>query len=136
MFYRVAAYFYNGRNNTTFAENKSKMENEILALIVTAVTSGSLSWLVTIKFTRKQAEADAMKSVQDVYQELIEDLRTSNSSLKEKIAEMEESIKLLQGDVQRNNRRLIELQPRLCFRDGCARRILDPNDKTRNHAKH
>lgn len=112
------------------------MENEILALIVTAVTSGSLSWLVTIKFTRKQAEADAMKSVQDVYQELIEDLRTSNSSLKEKIAEMEESIKLLQGDVQRNNRRLIELQPWLCFRDGCARRILDPNDKTRNHAKH
>ena len=65
------------------------MENEILALIVTAVTSGSLSWLVTIKFTRKQAEADAMKSVQDVYQELIKDLRTSNSSLKEKIAEME-----------------------------------------------
>lgn len=112
------------------------MENEILALIVTAITSGSLSWLVTIKFTRKQAEADAMKSVQDVYQELIEDLRASNSLLKEKIAEMEESIKSLQSDVQRNNMRLIEIQPWLCFLEGCCRRILNPNDKTNGHAKH
>ena len=106
------------------------MESDILTLIITAITSGSLSWLVTIKFTRKQAEADAMKSVQDVYQELIEDLRASNNSLKEKIAEMEESIKSLQSDVQRNNKRLIEIQPWLCFLGGCSRRLLSPNEKT------
>ena len=49
--------------------------NEWIGYMVTALASGSLSWITTVKWTRQQAKSDAMKSVQDVYQELVEDLK-------------------------------------------------------------
>ena len=51
------------------------MTVEIITLIVTALTSGFVTSLVTLRFTRKQAENDAVKGVQDIYQELVDDLK-------------------------------------------------------------
>ena len=50
------------------------MTETIITAIITALCTGGLTWLFTLRYTRKQAEADAMKSVQEVYQELIEDV--------------------------------------------------------------
>ena len=49
------------------------MTETIITAIITALCTGGLTWLFTLRYTRKQAEADAMKSVQEVYQGLIED---------------------------------------------------------------
>ena len=43
----------------------------IITHIVTLVLGGGVAWLFTIKYTRRQAEADAMQHFQTVYQGLI-----------------------------------------------------------------
>ena len=48
------------------------MTETIITAVVTAFCTGGLTWLFTLRYTRKQAEADAMKSVQEVYQKLTE----------------------------------------------------------------
>lgn len=75
---------------------------DVITIIVTAVCSGSLSWLFTLRYTRQQAKTDAMKSVQDVYQELIEDLRADRSSLRDKISDMEKQLQSLSDEVASN----------------------------------
>ena len=53
--------------------------NEILNYIMVFLFGGGLvgtaTAFVTIKYTKKRAEADAMKAMQDVYQEMITDQR-------------------------------------------------------------
>ena len=46
------------------------MTETIITAIITALCTGGLTWLFTLRYTRKQAEADAMKSVQEVNQHL------------------------------------------------------------------
>jgi len=46
--------------------------NEILiTTVISSICTGGITWLFTLKYTRKQAEADAMLSVQNVYQQKI-----------------------------------------------------------------
>ncbi len=52
------------------------------------ITGGGLLSLFTFKYTRSQAKADAMKSIQDVYQETIIDLRTDKDEMKKEISEL------------------------------------------------
>ena len=53
--------------------------NDIISLVITSlvtlVTSSGLTALITSRSVRQRAKADAMKAVQDVYQETINDLR-------------------------------------------------------------
>jgi len=56
------------------------------------VTGGGLASLVSIKYTRKTAQADAMKAVQDVYQETIRDLRSDKEEMKQEIAELKKEV--------------------------------------------
>ena len=37
------------------------MTDTIITAVITALCTGSLTWLFTLRYTRKQAEADAMK---------------------------------------------------------------------------
>ncbi len=59
------------------------MEDLIFSNLITALCSGSLSWLATVKWQRKDAEAGALAHVQDIYQEIITDLNEDRRKLAE-----------------------------------------------------
>ena len=44
----------------------------------------SITGVITLKYTKKQAEAKDLSSVQDVYQELIADLRADKEAMKKR----------------------------------------------------
>jgi len=101
----------------------------IVVALVTAVSSGTLSWLFTIKHTRKQAAADAMQSVQDVYQELITDLnndrqalKAENDSLRTVIKDLQEKYNQMEAQIRATESRLAHLRPLLCSVVGCPNR--------------
>ena len=92
----------------------------------------------------KTAEADAAKELQDVYQQLIEDIKTDREEQKAYIGELkedrahlrrdrdelrkrqdelEESVRNLQREVARNSRIVEYMRPLLCGREGCAIRV-------------
>lgn len=96
--------------------------NEIWTILITAITSGGLGWIFTARWTRKQAEADAMKSVQEVYQEMIDDLRKDRQSLKMKVEELERQVAGLESEVKRNAAALNALKPFLCYVEDCPNR--------------
>lgn len=56
------------------------------------ITGGGLFSVVSMKYGKKQAEANAMKAVQEVYQETIKDLRASNDYLKNEITSLRETV--------------------------------------------
>ncbi len=58
---------------------------EILVGFLGMLVGGGGIWLFTIKSTREKARAEAMKEVQDVYQETIIDLREDKRLLKDDI---------------------------------------------------
>lgn len=90
------------------------------------------------------AETGAVKEVQDVYQQLITDIKTDRDEQKAYIQELkedrrhlradrddlrrrqdelEESVRGLQRDVARNNRLVEAMRPMLCGRQGCVDRV-------------
>lgn len=93
------------------------MSEAIISTLVTACCSGSLVWLFTVKYTRKQAQADAMKSVQEVYQTTIQDMKQERTELKAEIRE-------LKKEVAGNTLDIKEMKPFLCYRRGCGDRLL------------
>lgn len=94
----------------------------IITSVISAVGSGSLVWVATAKYTRKQAEADAMKSVQDVYQELIEDLKSDRENLKTEMGQLKLDLHNLQLEVA-------YMKPALCGKPDCTHRIPFDYDK-------
>ena len=105
--------------------------NEILiTTVISSFCTGGLTWLFTFKYTRKQAEADAMLSVQKVYQQIIEDLKTDREELKENVRtlkerdeEKERKITDLDLKVNNNEREIASMRPNLCGRKVCSQRI-------------
>lgn len=96
------------------------------------------------KAEAKTAEADAAKELQDVYQQLITDIKTDREEQKAYIGELkedrahlrkdrddlrkrqdelEESVRNLQREVARNSRMVEFMRPLLCGREGCAIRM-------------
>ena len=96
------------------------------------------------KAEAKTAEADAAKELQDVYQQLINDIKTDREEQKTYIGErkedrahlrrdrddlrkrqdeLEESIRNLQREVARNTRIVDFMRPLRCGREGCAIRV-------------
>ena len=96
------------------------------------------------KAEAKTAEADAAKELQDVYQQLINDIKTDREEQKAYIGELkedrahlrrdrddlrkrqdelEESVRNLQREVARNSRMVEFMRPLLCGREGCAIRV-------------
>ena len=96
--------------------------NELWTILITAVTSGGLGWVFTARWTRKQAQADAMRSVQEVYQEMIDDLRKDRQSLKMKVEELERQVAGLESEVKRNAAALNALKPFICYVEDCPNR--------------
>ena len=83
--------------------------------ILAFLTGGGLLSFVTLKFTRKQAEADAMKDVQDVYQETIKDLREDKDRLGDEL-------KTLRDEVADIYKQLRELRQYKCIVIDCKMR--------------
>lgn len=93
------------------------MNDIIISALVTAFCSGGLVWIFTVKYTRKQAQADAMKSVQEVYQTTIQDMKQERTELKSEIKE-------LKKEVAGNTQDIKEMKPFLCYRRGCMDRLI------------
>lgn len=68
--------------------------------IILFVSGGGLASLVSVKYTRKTAQADAMKAVQDVYQETIADLRADKEEMKKEIAELRKEVHQNSEDIK------------------------------------
>lgn len=96
------------------------------------------------KAEAKREEADAAKELQDVYQQLIVDikadreeqkayigelkedrahLRKDRDDLRKRQDELEEQVRSLQRDVARNSRMVGFMRPLLCGREDCAIRV-------------
>lgn len=112
------------------------MEESIIMTLVTAISTGGLTWLFTLRYTRKQAQADAMKSVQEVYQELITDmkkdrqeLKASNEELKKRIDDVDNQYKEvlrkcneMERAIKKNARIMDTMEPFLCGVKNCPHR--------------
>lgn len=77
-----------------------------LDTLIAFVSGGGLLTALTIKATKKKAEAQAMRAVQEVYQETIKDLRSDKEQMKmenhefrEKIAELRQKVNQLSLDM-------------------------------------
>lgn len=124
---------------------------EIIIAIIGALAGGGLTGVFAWKAIRRKAEgeatqteADAMKSVQDVYQQALEDqskyiaqlretrdhlvndreeMRRENIELRQRLNDMDEKVRQLEHDVARNGRIVSSLRSFLCGRIGCKNRI-------------
>lgn len=89
------------------------MDENLITIIVTALTSGSLvgsiASLATLKFTRKKAENDATKTTQEVYQTIIRDMQESREELKKDNKEMGERVRTLETNQRSQQQRIDKL---------------------------
>lgn len=128
------------------------MTSEIITVIISAMCGGGLGWIINWSANKRKAngeatqtEAEAMKSVQDVYQQTLadqqtyieklkeardhlivdrEDLRQENNELRRRLNELEGSIKKLEDSVARNARMVEATKIWMCGRIGCQQRIV------------
>lgn len=115
------------------------------SVLITALTSGGLAGFGSVFYMRrmrkaevKHEEADAadaqnnaIKSVQDIYQEIIEDLRLSrneqkeqNHHLKDKIQYLEDKMAKLKDEIEQTSSRIQWLIPLTCCVRGCKDRVI------------
>ena len=116
--------------------------SDIVSIIGLLAGGGWAGWWLTWRYTRRKeqaeavgAEATAAKELQDVYQQLINDIKTDRDEQKQYIAELkddrqhlrrdrddlrkrqdelEEAVRSLQRDVDRTNRLVEQMRPLLC----------------------
>ena len=124
--------------------------------LISAITSGGLASIFTLRATRRKADADAMQSIQDVYQQTLSDqqsyidklretrdalitdrdeMRNENNELRKRLNEMDEKVRQLERDVARNGRIVASLRPFLCGRLDCPNRTkvdIGNEENTRN----
>lgn len=93
--------------------------------ILAFITGGGLLSFLTMKFTQKQAEAEAMKAVQDVYQETIKDLREDKELIKKENTDMRLQITELEKKVKQNCIDIKELQFYKCIVENCKERRIE-----------
>lgn len=117
---------------------------DIVRIIGLLAGGGGAGWWLTWRYTRRKeqaeavgAEATAAKELQDVYQQLINDLKTDRDEQKAYIQELkedrddlrkrqdtlEETVRSLQRDVARNGRVVECMRPFLCGRENCQIRV-------------
>ena len=123
---------------------------EILIALIGALTGGGLTGLFAWQANKRKAEgeatqteAEAMKSIQDVYQQALDDqqkyisqlrdtrdhlvadreeMRRENNELRKRLNDMDEKMRKLERDVDRNGKMMKNLTPFLCGRMPCPRR--------------
>lgn len=104
----------------------------IITTIGALLTGGGLGWIFTVRFTRQQAEADAMQHFQTVYQAMIKDLQDDRSALRQEIQGLKdqqsldsERIKKLEEGQQKNVNVIKQLARLACVKaPACADCVL------------
>lgn len=117
---------------------------EYIIPILTLLAGGGCGWLLTIKATKKKADAEAMASVQDVYQQTIDDLnkycndlrtdrnnlradrdemRRKNQELEDKVHAQQDEIEEVKKDMSRLRREVDSMRPFICSRPSCDKRM-------------
>lgn len=86
---------------------------QLIGCLVSAAASGGLTWIATLKFVRRQANADAMKSVQDVYQELVEDIKKDREELRDETKTLHDSYEEKTRELGESVKRITELEKRV-----------------------
>ena len=101
----------------------------LITNVVTLLSGGGLGWVFTIKSLKRQQEADAMKSAQEVYRGVIEDLNQERGRLQGTIERMEaenqeRSAKLagVERELTLIRRQLSWMKPLLCGVKDCEKR--------------
>ena len=105
---------------------------------------GGIGWFLTYKYAVQKEAAGAAKEMQDMYQELIDDvkndrdeqkayivelkedrqhLRQERDDLRTRLEQVEEMVHSLQIAVARNGRMVEAMRPMLCGRHGCKDRV-------------
>lgn len=97
--------------------------------VVTLLSGGGLGWLFTIKSEKRRQEADAMKSAQEVYRGVIEDLNNERNRLQGTIERMEaenaersQKLALMERQLAVIKRQLAWMKPLLCGMRECDKR--------------
>lgn len=93
-----------------------------LDTIIAFVSGGGLLTVITARATKKQAEAQAMKAVQEVYQETIKDLRSDKDAMRDENLEMREELAKLRKTVNDITRDLRALKRDRCVVQNCQHR--------------
>lgn len=101
----------------------------VMTNVVTLLSGGGLGWVFTIKSLKRQQEADAMKSAQEVYRGVIEDLNQERGRLQGTIERMEaentersQKLAVMERQLTVIKRQLSGMKPLLCGVKDCARR--------------
>ena len=101
----------------------------LITNVVTLLSGGGLGWVFTIKSLKRQQEADAMKSAQEVYRGVIEDLNNERGRLQGTIERMEaenqarsQKLTAVERQLSVIKRQLSGLKPLLCGVKDCERR--------------
>lgn len=69
----------------------------IFTPILTLILGSGATWIFTIKYDRKQAEASAMEKLQTVYQRMIADLNDDRTRLESEIGKIKEELHRLEN---------------------------------------
>lgn len=124
---------------------------DIMSVVTLLLGGGGLGGLLTWKYARKKEQAEAAsaetmatKEVQDVYQQLIEDvkkdrdeqkqyiaelkedrqhLRAERDELRERIDKTDETVRDLQMQVAKNGRKVEMMTPFMCSDLKCKKRL-------------
>lgn len=101
----------------------------IFTNLVTLLSGGGLGWLFTIKSMRKQHEADAMKSAQEVYRGVIEDLNADRErwqdvaeKLQAELESRDRELSNIKRQIQSLQRQLAATRTLLCGNVDCPKR--------------
>lgn len=92
---------------------------DIVTLIISFVAGGGLITLLTLPSIRSKAKADAMQSVQEVYQETIRDLREEKVRQKD---ELTAQIGELRAQLEHYGREIESLKKLKCYDMSCPNR--------------
>ena len=116
---------------------------EIIIALISALIGGGSTGLIAWKAYRKKADADAMKAVQEVYQQALsdqdtyivklretrdhlindrEEMRRENDDLRKRLNDMDNKVRKLENDVAKNMRMVDSVRHFLCGRLTCQKR--------------
>lgn len=68
----------------------------IISPLITLLLGSGATWIFTIKYDRKRAEASAMEQLQTVYQRMIEDLNSDRTRLESEISKIKTEVEKLE----------------------------------------
>lgn len=125
---------------------------DIISIATMLLGGGGIGYFLSWRYNRRkeaaeagQAETTAAKEMQDMYQQLIDDvkrdrdeqkayiielkddrqhLREERDDLRNRLDQLEELVRRLQRDVARNGRMVESMRPLLCGKRGCKERVL------------